>query len=177
MSSTETEPTMTRPQHERLLWLNAVAAGNANDCHRALGAHISLLLQGPEPATTACIALLMPDLIHPVVRRSPRAPLKLPTANLGALVVEDVVSLTSDDQMRLIDWFDARPKRGQVVCTAAGSLFEAVLHGVFAETLYYRLNGVLIDITLEALRAVVNESEDLQDASDARDGGFVRQSA
>jgi transcriptional regulator of acetoin/glycerol metabolism len=56
-------------------------------------------------------------------------------------------------------------------------LFAAVLHGVFAETLYYRLNGVLIDITLEALRAVVNESEDLQDASDARDGGFVRQSA
>jgi hypothetical protein len=176
VSSTEMEPTMTRPQHERLLWLNAVAAGNANDCHRALGANISLLLQGPAPATTACIALLIPDLIHPVVRRSPRAPLKLPTAHVGALVLEDVVSLTSDDQIRLMDWFDARPKRTQIVCTAAGSLFAAVLHGVFAETLYYRLNGVLIDITVEALRAVVNEAEGLEHLPDAMDGK-VRQSA
>jgi hypothetical protein len=167
---------MMRPQHERLLWLNAVAAGNAEDCHAALGANVSLLLQGPEPATTACVALLIPDMIQPIVHRSPRAPLKLPAANVGGLVLEDVTSLTSGDQTRLLDWLDGRPKRTQVVCTAAGSLFDAVLRGVFAETLYYRLNVVLIDITVAALRAMVNESEDLNEASDAA-GENVSQSA
>ena len=71
-------------------------------------------------------------------------PPELPTDPCGALVVQNVSALDSDEQAALLRWLDA--DRKQVVSTTAQPLFPLVASGLFDKALYYRLNVTLLSI-------------------------------
>jgi hypothetical protein len=71
-------------------------------------------------------------------------PLEFPTGECGALVVRNASALTSDEQAALSKWLDGH--RRQVVATTEHPLFPLIAEGLFDETLYYRLNVVLLRI-------------------------------
>jgi len=83
----------------------------------------------------------------PVNRWEPGEPLVLPAH--GTLFLHDVGCLTHDDQVRLYSWMERTAGRTRVICTTSVSLFEQVKAGRFIDTLYYRLNTVSLDVSMD----------------------------
>jgi hypothetical protein len=104
----------------------------------------NVLLEGPDAAIDAVVAVLMPYLAEPV-RAVPRGvPLELPAEQRGTLILRDVGALSEDDQKRLIQWLDDARRPIQIVSTSSVPLFSVVARGAFDLRLYYRLNVMLL---------------------------------
>jgi hypothetical protein len=92
--------------------------------------------------------LIEPGLLNleqPIASWSPGDRLDLPGGmQSGTLILNDVEALPPDDQSRLIAWFDA-PRDVQVISTTSVCMLSRLQSGTFSETLYYRLNIILID--------------------------------
>jgi DNA-binding NtrC family response regulator len=68
----------------------------------------------------------------------------------------DVDALEKVGQLRFLDWLDSTSKRLQVVSTAKAPLLRLVQAHKFNPSLYYRLNTVYIDLTVEKVgRAIL----------------------
>jgi hypothetical protein len=107
----------------------------------------NVLLEGPLACTDAVLHLLKPFLGEPVTLKRSRAPLELYTSIRGALVVHDISAFSGPEQDRMLGWLDDPHSRTQVVCTTTEPLFPLVARGLFDETLYYRLNVILLQLT------------------------------
>jgi sigma54-dependent transcription regulator len=106
----------------------------------------NLLLEGPEAATFSVLLALEPHVRRPIVWKPNQARLDLPAANVGALVLPNVGRLDATEQARLLAWLEDPDLRAQVVSTSEHPLFSQVARREFDETLYYRLNVVLLHI-------------------------------
>ena len=104
----------------------------------------NVIFEGPEHATESLLLLLQPYLRTPAIWKRAPMPPELPTDQCGALVVQNVSALDSDEQAALLKWLDA--DRKQVVSTTAHPLFPLVARGLFDKALYYRLNVTLLSI-------------------------------
>ncbi len=107
----------------------------------------NVLLEGPPACTEAVLHLLKPHLDKPVTLKRSGAPLDLHTARGGALVMHDIGAFSGVEQDRILGWLDDPHSRTQVVCTTTEPLFSLVTRGLFDETLYYRLNVILLQLT------------------------------
>jgi sigma-54-interacting transcriptional regulator len=107
----------------------------------------NVLLEGPRACTDAVLHLLKPYLGEPVTLKRSGAPLELHRSMRGALVVHDISAFSGPEQDRILGWLDDPQNRTQVVCTTTEPLFPLVTRGVFNETLYYRLNVILLHLT------------------------------
>jgi hypothetical protein len=114
----------------------------------------NVLLEGPPACTEAVLHLLKPYLGEPVTLKRSGAPLELQASMRGALVVHDVSSFSRPEQDRMLGWLDGLDSRTQVVCTTTEPLFPLVARGLFHETLYYRLNVILLQLTRSPDRTV-----------------------
>jgi Sigma-54 interaction domain len=103
----------------------------------------NVLIEGPVAETHALLLLLQPHIGKPILWKRPHARLELHGRDAGALILEDVSNLTTEDQTRLLAHVDAVP-RTQIVSTSEHPLFTLVVRGVFDAALYYRLNVVLL---------------------------------
>jgi len=129
-----------------------------------LGNH-NILLEGPRADTDAVLAELLPSLRTPVMtRRSGRRRLKIPAGTTGALVIQDVASLSSLDQGHLMGWL-GEPGGRHVISMTEEPLFLLVARGEFNEGLYYRLNVVLLRLggTSALPDALPDDDEDTLD--------------
>ena len=63
------------------------------------------------------------------------------------MVLNDVGALGLQDQIQLLEWLGSASGRTQVVSTTPAPLLPRVESGKFIDTLYYRLNTVLVDAT------------------------------
>jgi hypothetical protein len=107
----------------------------------------NVLLNGVECARREQVEATLGCLRGPITRWEPGAQLVLPPINsAGTLILHDVGLLPNDDQLRLLAWLEQNSGRTRTVCTASGSLYEYVESGRFIETLYYRLNTLLLDV-------------------------------
>ena len=106
----------------------------------------NVLLEGPPACTEAVLHLLKPYLGEPVTLKRSGAPLELHTSMRGALVVHDISAFSGPEQDRMLGWLDDPHSRTQVVCTTTEPLFPLVARGLFDETLYYRLNVILLQL-------------------------------
>jgi transcriptional regulator of acetoin/glycerol metabolism len=124
----------------------------------ARAAHVDLLLMGMPRVNLLLIAAdgvvryviesLLLDLQEPITRWKPGERLPLPApSDGGTLVLHDVGSLTTDEQLRLLDWLERAAGRTQVVSTSSTPLLPRVDAGAFIDMLYYRLNTVCVDVT------------------------------
>jgi hypothetical protein len=110
-----------------------------------IAAHHNVLLEGPRHATEKTIGLLQPHLRGPVRRKRHGETLVLDVEPRGTLVMDDVAALNAGEQTRLRRWLDESP-RARIVSTASTPLFSQVVRGLFDESLYYRLNVILLRI-------------------------------
>jgi len=105
----------------------------------------NVLLEGPAASTDAVLRLLAPHLHAPVIWKPRGAPFEVPAGEVGALILQDVYDLSTQEQSRLLAWIDANPDV-QIVSTTACRLFALVAHRRFDAALYYRLNVILLNV-------------------------------
>jgi len=106
----------------------------------------NVLLEGSLSATNAVLRLLQPHMRGPIVSSGPQSPLTLPSGGSGGLILRDVAGLSAADQARLLAWLGGPGWRTQVVSTTERPVFALVARGLFDETLYYRLNVMLLRV-------------------------------
>jgi hypothetical protein len=124
----------------------------AREAHRELQVagmpRANLLLVGTGSVIPIVLEMVWLELRGPVVRWRPGQQLDLPSPGRAAtLVLQDVGTLTHDDQQRVLRWLDETAGRIRVVSTTATSLWPRVKTGAFSDVLYYRLNTVCVDVT------------------------------
>ena len=102
----------------------------------------NILLEGPRASTDAVLRLLTPHLCGPVASNAFEVDAERP----GSLVLQEVEALCGAEQDGLLGWLTDSGGRTQVVSTTTGSLFSLVARGLFDQTLYYRLNVILLQV-------------------------------
>jgi Sigma-54 interaction domain len=107
----------------------------------------NVLLEGPMACTEAVLHLLKPHFGEPMTMKRSGAPLELHTLKGGTVVVHDIAAFSRPEQERILEWLDNPQTQTQVVCTTIEPLFPLVAEGLFDETLYYRLNVILLQLT------------------------------
>jgi len=122
------------------------------DVARSLKA--SLLVVGAERLVLSLVSSLAADVNPDFVIRCRDGLFRLPrtASQSGTVVLYDVDALKPDEQLRFLDWLNASSKRIQVISTASEPLMGMVAAHSFDAALYYRLNMVYIDLTVERLR-------------------------
>lgn len=111
----------------------------------------NILLEGSRISTEAVLLLLGPSLREPVAWRRPGALFQIPSDTSGAFIVQDIADLSRAEQSRLLMWMNEPSHPKQVISTATEPLFPLVARGQFDETLYYRLNVVLLRVDARSL--------------------------
>lgn len=113
---------------------------------------LNVLFVGPKDATCTLLNALQRDFCEPVIEVSSREPLILPDAeHVGTLILDDIATLATADQQRLLIWLERAVGQAQVLSTSSAPVLPMVLAGAFGETLYYRLNTFYVDLTAESL--------------------------
>ena len=122
------------------------------DLNLARGNRANLLIVGTELLVSSLVSSLVVDVNSHIMIRC-RDGLRLPptSSQPGTVVLRDVDALKKEEQLRLLDWMDSASTRIQVVSTAAAPLLR-LKAGAFDAGLYYRLNTVYIDLTVERSR-------------------------
>src|SRR5579864_3807213 len=105
----------------------------------------NVLLEGPVAETNAVLRLLQPHLRAPIVWSQPPH-LELPSGNTGVLILRGVAALSAEDQTRLLAWTGGPGSHTHIVSTTERPLFAHVARGLFDDTLYYRLNMMLVRV-------------------------------
>jgi hypothetical protein len=118
-------------------------------------ARVNLLVTGPDDLTNVFVKSLRSHIRNPVVVLRGGESFALPSAPVGTLFLGDVGALTSEEQLRLHEWLEQRPRETQVISTSATALMPMVAAGSFLEGLYYRLNTIYIDVTACDLASVL----------------------
>ena len=109
---------------------------------------VNLLLIAPDGVVRFVLESLLLDLQEPIERWRIGQKLALPSPDEnGTLVLHDVGTLPTEDQLRLLDWLERAEGRTQVISTTTTPLLPRVHAGGFIDTLYYRLNTVCVDVT------------------------------
>lgn len=121
---------------------NAVPAEWLRVCR---GRH-NILLEGAPAATEAALETLKPYLGQTVAWETPGSRFQLHSRRADTLVVRNAAALSVEEQGRLLGWLNHEKRPQQVVCATHRSLFPLVCSGVFDETLYYRLNVILLRV-------------------------------
>jgi len=118
---------------------------SAMDWEVLFTAHLNLLFVGDETVTAEMIDALLPVLREPVWTTT-AAPLSLPSASPGTLIVQQATRLAVEDQVRLLQWLSDYASDVQVVTTTPNPLLPLVRRGAFLEALYYRLNVIYLPL-------------------------------
>ena len=114
----------------------------------------NLLVVGTERLVLSLVSSLVADVSRDFMFRCRDGLLPLPRTSPqpGIVVLRDVDALKREEQLRFLDWLNSAGKRIQVVSTASEPLLGLVATRAFDAALYYRLNSVYIDLTVERLR-------------------------
>jgi hypothetical protein len=90
-------------------------------------------------------------VMHRLLRSCPRpivaassSPFRLPTGDVGTLVVLNAEHLCPTDQQALHAWLTCARPKPQVFTTTAVPLFPSVVRGTFNDALFYRLHEMCL---------------------------------
>jgi hypothetical protein len=108
---------------------------------------VNLLLVGVDRDMRQPLEMRLLDLREPIATWSPGRHLVFPSStHTGTLVINDVDTLTHDEQRKLLAWLEPAGRCVRVISTTAVPLFPRVESGEFIDTLYYRLNTVTLEV-------------------------------
>lgn len=114
-----------------------------------IAARHNILLEGPKAWTDATVLYLQPHFRLPVARKSGVAFQLTGGGDVGALIMQDVDLLTAAEQSRMLAWMCRASQHTRVVATTTRPLFPLVARGLFDDSLYYRLNMILLQAAPE----------------------------
>jgi hypothetical protein len=106
----------------------------------------TVLLEGPVAATNAVLLLLQPHIPETITWNRPHAPVTAHNGQTGVLILREASALSGDDQKQLREWLEREGSGAHIVSTTERPLFALVAAGLFDETLYYRLNTMLLPV-------------------------------
>jgi hypothetical protein len=107
---------------------------------------VNLLLSGMHEVVQNILDTILSDLETPIARWYPGERLVLPpVSKTGTVILHDVGAMDQEDQLRLLAWSERAAGKIRIVSTASTPLMPLVNAGTFNDTLYYRLNTVLVD--------------------------------
>jgi hypothetical protein len=117
----------------------------------------NLLVVGAERLVSTLVSLLADDFNSDVVIQCRDGLHWLPPASSlsGAVVLRDVDALKQEEQVRLLNWLNFSDNRSQVVSTTSTPLLPLVEACAFDPALYYRLNTIYIDLSVERASRLV----------------------
>ncbi len=141
----ESRPSLAFAIRHPLSEVVTFAVDSADDWRAVYLHHANVLLEGPDTAIAPIVRQLLPHLRQPIVSIRSRTAFALPTTEIGSLILDEVHTLTMQDQVRLLELLNVAT-RPQVISTSSQSLFLRVERGLFAEALYYRLNIIRLRI-------------------------------
>ncbi len=118
----------------------------------------NVLFEGTVVDTHAVLRLLQPHLRAPIARHEPPAALDVPSGETRTLVLSDAVALSRSDQRKLLAWMHGKGSRTQIITTASRPLFPLVTAGLFDDTLYYRLNVLLLRVSAPLQLGLLDEN-------------------
>jgi|HubBroStandDraft_6_1064221.scaffolds.fasta_scaffold296225_2 hypothetical protein len=101
------------------------------------------LIIGDQLAVMRVLGIIWPTL-KKSVRWVESTRLSLPLESGGTLILEEADRLSERDQTDLLGWLDEHGLSVRVVTTSSRPLFPLVEAGSFLDSLYYRLNHVVI---------------------------------
>jgi len=127
------------------------------DLNLARSLKANLLVVGTERLVSSLVSSLVADVNPELMIRCRDGLFRLPPKppQSGIVVLRDVDALEKQVQRGFLDWVDSASNRLQVVSTAPAPLIQLVEARKFDAALYYRLNTVHIDLTVERLRRAV----------------------
>jgi Sigma-54 interaction domain len=109
--------------------------------------HVNVLLMGIDSEMWPALEMRLMELDEPIVIWSPGRRLAFPeSTQTGTLILNDVEALTHDQQRQLLEWLEPAGRCVRVISTTSVPLFTRLESGGFSETLYYRLNTVMLEI-------------------------------
>jgi hypothetical protein len=107
----------------------------------------NVLIRGPHDTVAAALATLQAIFRPIVVRWRTGGELPVPPrGDAGTLLLEDVDTLTGDQQGELLRWLEQNGRAVQVVSTTSQPLLHLVDAGTFDRRLYYALNVIHVQI-------------------------------
>ena len=128
--------------------LGTVAGLTADEWRVARIARVNVLLVGSDGLAEKIVDALRPDFRQPIEMWCPASHLVLPPIEgTGTLILQDVGAMPRADQGRLCDWLEVTAGKTRVVSTTRQPLLPLLEAGVFAQTLYYRLNVLCFQVT------------------------------
>jgi hypothetical protein len=112
----------------------------------------NVLLLGTTEITEQALQCLQSTFRRPLRAWQPGRALVLPAtgAALGTLLVKEPALMSPGEQQHLADWLEGSGRGTQIATTSADPLLPQVERGAFHDSLYYRLNVVLLDLTRAA---------------------------
>jgi hypothetical protein len=102
-----------------------------------------LICRANGPSAPTIVAAVTGSMRKPVQIQETWNPNTAPTT--GTLVLYNADRLDRQEQRDLLAWLDATHGTVRVVSVSARPIFPLVTQGVFLDTLYYRLNMMLVD--------------------------------
>jgi hypothetical protein len=113
-------------------------------------ARMNILLVGSADRVRHVLQTQMATLRKPVVSWSPGEALVLPPVErTGTFILHEVGALSLHDQLQLLEWSAGAMRRTQVISTASAPLLPRVSARGFIDALYYRLNTVYLDLSVD----------------------------
>jgi len=108
---------------------------------------VNVLVTGGHGPTREVLSGLLREVGGPILAWYPGERLVLPRhPRVGTMILHEVGLMSDEDQRRLVEWLETRPRRIQIVSTTSAPLQSKVESGTFNDTLYFRLNTVRIDL-------------------------------
>ena len=112
---------------------------------------VNLLLTGGDVVVQSVLETLLSNSDQPIASWWPGQRLVLPAMQRPAMMIlHDVGALGVEDQLQLLEWLERDIGRTKVVSTTPAPLMPLVEKGAFNDILYYRLNTVSIEISVQS---------------------------
>jgi hypothetical protein len=108
-------------------------------------AYPNVLISGPEGQTEWTLLQMRPYLRPPLATWVPRENQRAPVGVFRSLLVRGVDSLDASQQEDLIALINRSWGAVQIISIANAPLFPLVTSGAFLQSLYYKLNMVLLE--------------------------------
>jgi Sigma-54 interaction domain len=113
------------------------------DANTLAQSRANALIVGDQLAVLRVLGVIWPSL-KKSIRWVEGTRLSLPLEFDGTLIVEEADRLSERDQTDLLGWLDDHGRSVRVLTTSSRPLFPLVEAGSFLDSLYYRLNHVVI---------------------------------
>jgi hypothetical protein len=115
----------------------------AVDWEALIATRVNTVIVGHEDAARGVWTAVWPTLQKPIYWVEADR-LSLPRQSTGTLILQGAHALSASAQLQVFEWLDRDARATRVLTATPHALYPLVERGTFLESLYYRLNMLLL---------------------------------